>query len=160
EPTADVTLSQTAGTGISGSPNFSPEGAVPVPVVFTPTTGTSSDWNIPHVVTIVGQNEFIDDGDQPYTITMTAASSDGGYNTLVSPAVSATNLDNDGPTPTTVIEAAVGGQDGVSTNTVDQARITFSANMAATFHCKLDSGSYSVCTSPMTVSATWSSSHT
>jgi hypothetical protein len=66
------------------------EGTVTTTITFTP-----ANWNIPQTVTITGVNDFVDDGDIPYTITTTTSSTDPGYNGLVIPPVNLTNIDND-----------------------------------------------------------------
>jgi large repetitive protein len=82
-PAADVTVA------VSSS---SPEGAAtPATVVFTP-----SDWSTPHVVTVTGVDDFVDDGDVSYAIrTAPAASADVRYAGIDAPDVGATNLDDD-----------------------------------------------------------------
>jgi hypothetical protein len=84
KPTADVTI------GLSSSRTA--EGTVsPTSIVFN-----SSNWNTAQTVTITGVNDYVDDGDQPYTIvTANASSTDTKYNNLNVADVSVTNQDND-----------------------------------------------------------------
>ncbi|MFL5327544.1 MAG: DUF4347 domain-containing protein [Gemmataceae bacterium] len=59
-------------------------------------TFTSANWNIPQTITVTGVDDFLDDGDQPYTIILSAATStDGKYNGMDPADVSATNTDDD-----------------------------------------------------------------
>jgi uncharacterized repeat protein (TIGR01451 family) len=62
-------------------------------------TFTPNNWNTPQIVTITGVDDTLDDGDIPYTIvTSTATSSDSDYNDLEPDDVSVINLDNDDTT--------------------------------------------------------------
>jgi subtilisin-like proprotein convertase family protein len=83
-PAANVTI------GLSSSDTT--EGTVsPVSLVFTPANALT-----PQVVTVAGVDDFITDGDQPYTIvTAPAVSADPGYNGLDPADVSVTNTDDD-----------------------------------------------------------------
>ncbi|MCU0566305.1 MAG: DUF4347 domain-containing protein, partial [Oculatellaceae cyanobacterium Prado106] len=82
QPVADVTL--------SFSSSNSSEGTVTSSVTFT-----AANWNTPQTVTITGVNDFLDDGDVPYTINTTISTSDINYSPLTVAPVSVTNLDND-----------------------------------------------------------------
>ena len=83
QPTANVTV------GLSSSD--SEEGTVSaVSVLFTP-----SSWNVPQTVTVIGQDDAIDDDDVEYTIVTTATSSDSKYNDLNVDDVSVVNRDDD-----------------------------------------------------------------
>src|SRR6056297_43265 len=78
EPTNDVTID------ISSS--NTDEGTVsPGQRTFTP--GASGNWNSPQTITITGQDDNTNDGDQPYTIEMTANSSDTDYDGITVPNV-------------------------------------------------------------------------
>lgn len=105
QPKAPVTI------GVKTSDDT--EGSLDVEeVVLTPT-----DWNTPHFVTVHGENDDEEDGDQPYTI-ITAASSSAGdpdYDDKVVADVAVTNVDDDNaamlltvPPVTTTSEAASG----------------------------------------------------
>ncbi len=61
-------------------------------LVFLPTT-----WNIPQTITVKGKDDDIDDGDIPYTINVSNASStlDTDYDGNFGTTVSITNIDND-----------------------------------------------------------------
>jgi len=84
EPSDAVTI------GISS--NDTSEGTVdPESVTFT-----HLNWDTPQTITVTGQNDAVVDGDVPYTIvTAAAASTDGNYNGMNPPDVSATNFDNE-----------------------------------------------------------------
>ncbi|MFC1670271.1 hypothetical protein ACFL20_07740, partial [Spirochaetota bacterium] len=84
EPTDDVTI------GVSSSDTG--EGTVsPVSLTFT-----SVNWNAPQTVTVTGVDDFVQDGDQVYTIVTAAATSlDTGYDTMNAGDMSVTNTDND-----------------------------------------------------------------
>jgi len=59
-------------------------------------TFTNSNWATPQVVTVTGVNDLIADGDQSYTIILSAAtSSDSGYNGLNLDDVAVINTDDD-----------------------------------------------------------------
>ena len=62
-------------------------------------TFTQLDWNIPQIITVTGQDDTLDDGDQPYTIIISdTVSLDHQFDGAVVDDVYLTNLDNDGPT--------------------------------------------------------------
>ena len=83
EPTAPVTISL--------SSNATDEGTVmPTSLSFATTA-----WDTAQIVTVTGQDDDIDDGDQPYTITLDPNSGDANYAGLSSVTVSVTNADND-----------------------------------------------------------------
>ena len=95
QPTANVTF-----TSITTSNTL--EGAAsPTSLTFTSTknqaaSGGVSGWNVPQTITITGVNDFVDDGDIGYNLTIpNAASTDVNYNNRVVAAQALTNLDND-----------------------------------------------------------------
>ena len=84
EPTADVTLAiASSDTG---------EATVSVgQLVFTAAT-----WDQPQTVTVTGVNDFFDDGDQPFTVTIgAAASGDAQYAGIDPDDLAGVNADND-----------------------------------------------------------------
>ncbi|BDX37387.1 hypothetical protein CYCD_07420 [Tenuifilaceae bacterium CYCD] len=84
KPTADVTIGLSSSRAAEGSVS-------PTSIVFT-----SSNWNTAQTVTVTGVNDYVDDGDQAYTIvTANASSTDTKYNNLNVADVSVTNQDND-----------------------------------------------------------------
>ncbi|HMN39978.1 MAG TPA: kelch repeat-containing protein [Phycisphaerales bacterium] len=62
-------------------------------LVFTP-----GNWNIPQIVTVVGQDDTLVDGNIPYQIVATSASADPCYDSAGANvfSVNLTNIDNDG----------------------------------------------------------------
>jgi len=109
QPTANVTIGLTS--------NDLTEGTVsPASVTFT-----SGNWNTAQTVTVTGVNDFVADGDVPYTIvTAPATSTDGSYNGMNASDVGVTNTDNDSAgitvTPTSGLTTTEGG--GTATFTV------------------------------------------
>ncbi len=84
KPTADVTVPVSSSKPGEGLPSAAQ-------LVFTPAT-----YDQPQTVTVTGQNDFVDDGDQTYTVLLGAATSaDGNYDTLNPPDVDLTNVDDD-----------------------------------------------------------------
>ena len=84
EPIADVTIALSSSDTTEGT-----LGAASL--VFT-----AANWNMPHVVTITGVDDAIDDGDVSYTIVTDAAtSSDALYEGLNAANVVVTNTDDD-----------------------------------------------------------------
>ena len=81
-PTSNVTITLTSTKPAEGT-------ASPTTLTFT-----TANWSTPQTVTITGQNDWVDDGDQIYFVNGTASSTDSKYNgkTL---SVSVTNLDDD-----------------------------------------------------------------
>ncbi len=60
-------------------------------LVFTP-----GNWNVVQTVTVTGVDDFIDDGNQPFTITLgAAASADANFNGIDPADLTGTNTDND-----------------------------------------------------------------
>jgi hypothetical protein len=83
-PTDNVVIALSSSNSGEGTPSTNA-------LTFTPL-----DWNIPQVVTVVGANDFKQDGTKVYTIvTAAAVSSDLNYNGINASDVSAVNLDND-----------------------------------------------------------------
>lgn len=83
EPTSDVTIGLTSSDTIEGTVN--PEGL----------TFTSLNWSTPQTVTITGQNDYVRDGSQVYSIiTAATVSLDINYNGMDAPDVSISNIDN------------------------------------------------------------------
>ncbi len=84
KPTADVTVPVTSSKPAEGLPGVTQ-------LVFTPAT-----YDQPQTITVTGQNDAIDDGDQTYTVVLGAATSgDASYTGLNPPDVDLTNLDDD-----------------------------------------------------------------
>src|SRR5690606_21261142 len=84
QPTADVAIPLSSSRPGEGQPACSP-------MVFTP-----DNWDSPQIVTVTGVDDFIADGDQPYTIqTGEAMSADPGYHGINASDPAFTNLDNE-----------------------------------------------------------------
>jgi hypothetical protein len=84
QPLANVTIALT-----SSNPS---EGTLPIATL----TFTPADWDLPQTVNVVGANDAISDGNQPYTIVTGATSSaDAAFDNLPVADVAATNLDDD-----------------------------------------------------------------
>ncbi|MFO0691956.1 MAG: hypothetical protein U0230_00220 [Polyangiales bacterium] len=114
QPTADVVLtiaSSDPGEG-TGSP--------------TTLTFTATDWMSPQSVFVTGVNDDIADGDQPYQLTVTVASSDAGYDGLLVAAADLTNVDDDSAGITVTVNDAVTSEAG------DEASVSFSLNSEPT----------------------------
>ena len=112
-PTGNVVLDVTTTLATSG--NGTAEGNP----VTTQLTFNASNWNIDQTVSIKGADEFIDDGDQAYSVLLTINQGAGktdvgsGYYNAGATTVAATNIDNDvaGVTvsPTTITTTEAGG---------------------------------------------------
>lgn len=102
QPTADVALSLTSSN--------EDEGVVSVSnIVFT-----STDWNVPHAITVTGVDDALVDGNQPYTVHVgPAVSADPFYSARTASDVVLTNRDDDAPgyivTPLTGLLTTEGG---------------------------------------------------
>ena len=84
QPTANVTLALSSSNTAEGTVS-------PASLNFT-----AANWNTAQTVTLMGVNDFVDDGNIAYTIvTAAAVSADGSYNGLDPANVSATNTDDD-----------------------------------------------------------------
>lgn len=84
QPTADVVINLSSGDTSEGT--VSPSSL----------TFTSANWNTEQTVTVTGVDDAVVDGDQPYTIILSAAtSSDASYSGFDPSDVSVTNTDDD-----------------------------------------------------------------
>jgi len=84
EPTADVTIAISSSDTTEGSVS-------PASLTFT-----SVNWNTNQMVTVIGVDDTVQDGNQSYIITLgTANSDDSDYNGQTPTDVSVTNTDND-----------------------------------------------------------------
>lgn len=66
-PKSDVTISVASDTPSEGT-------ASPPSLLFAP-----ANWNVAQIVTVTGAADLVMDGDQPYTVTLSAAASDHRY---------------------------------------------------------------------------------
>ncbi len=84
QPTDDVTVPISSSNTAEGTVSASS-------LTFTP-----GNWNVAQTVTVTGANDFVDDGNQAYTlVTGAATSTDGLYNGVNPANVSASNTDDD-----------------------------------------------------------------
>ncbi len=109
QPTQNVTIPVSSSDTTEGT------------VSTTLLTFTPVNWNAPQSVTVTGVDDFVADGNQPYTIVLApATSADAGYNTRDAQDVGVTNLDNDSPgirvTPTSGLVTTEAG--GTATFTI------------------------------------------
>jgi hypothetical protein len=91
QPSVDVTMN------VSTSDNT--EGTIVGPFVADSgiLTFTNGNWFIPQTVTVMGLDDLVADGNQPFTIVLgVTASGDAGYNGIDPVDVSYTNVDNGG----------------------------------------------------------------
>ena len=85
EPTNAVTVAMTV--DVTGEIVVSP----------TPLTFTSANWMTDQLVTLTGQDDFKDDGDVAFAVTLTTVSADTKYAGLTIAPVTGVNIDNDVP---------------------------------------------------------------
>lgn len=109
EPVADVTIDVR-------SSDTSEATVSPAQLVFTP-----ANWNVPQTVTVTGEDDFVVDGDQPFTIELgPAVSADPVYADLGADDIPGVNSDDDVAgivvTPTSGLVTTEGG--GTDTFTV------------------------------------------
>ena len=84
QPSADVV--------VPVSSSNAAEGALAVAAL----TFTGSNWNAPQTVVVTGEDDSVADGNRPYTVLVSAATStDSGYDGFDAMDVSLTNTDND-----------------------------------------------------------------
>lgn len=106
-PTANVTVAVSSGDVTEGT-------VAPASLVFTTMNGTN-----PLTVTVTGVNDALADGDQAYSVQLSAAvSTDSAYNALDPADVSVTNTDDDVPaflvTPLSVQTSETGTMASIS----------------------------------------------
>ena len=102
QPTAAVTLSvsssdMTEGTVTPQTLTFTSGQGTDQPLIRSSLEPTSvaTVWNTPQVVTVTGLDDGLEDGDQPYTITISPiAGADLNYNNINAKEIALTNLDN------------------------------------------------------------------
>ena len=113
-PTTGVVTTEATGTGTFTLALLSqPTGNVVVSAVSSDTTEgtiapasvtfTTANWNVATTLTLTGVEDFVDDGDVAYTVTLTA---DAAYGSLTT-TVGATNTDDDVPGITVSSSTAV-----------------------------------------------------
>ena len=102
QPTAAVTLSisssdMTEGTVTPQSLTFTSGQGTDQPLTSSSfeSASVATAWNTPQVVTVMGLDDGLDDGDQPYTITISPVTgADLNYNDINAKEIALTNLDN------------------------------------------------------------------
>ena len=87
----------------------------------TALTFGTGNWNTSQTVTVTGRNDDVDDGDEGYTITVTARSGDSGYNGRTQ-TISGVNVDDD--MVGFVLDPADGGSLGTIAEDGGTARFT------------------------------------
>ncbi len=114
QPTANVTIALMSSNTAEGT--VTPSGL----------TFTSLNWNAPQVVTAHGVDDFVADGNQPYTIvTGNTVSTDGNYSGIVVPDVAVTNVDNE------TAGISVSRTSGLVTNESGTATDTFTIRLTS-----------------------------
>ena len=89
-------------------------------------TFSATNWRSPQVATIIGADDMLADGHQPYTIVMARVSStDSGYNNLKPSDVAVINIDNDSPGVNVVAAPGL-----LTTESGGTAKFTVSLNSA------------------------------
>jgi len=100
-PTASVTLSVQSANPAEGT-------ASPAELTFTPEL-----WDTPQFITLTGQPDEFDDGDQVYAVQFAVTSDDPGYAALSLPDLAVTNRDDDTAgvqaTPAAGLQTSEGG---------------------------------------------------
>jgi len=125
QPTQNVTIPVSSSDTTEGT------------VSTTLLTFTPVNWNAPQTVTVKGVDDFVADGNQPYTIVLApATSADAGYNNRDAQDVGVTNLDNDSPgikvTPTTgLVTTEAGGQAQFTIVLLSQPLANVTINMSS-----------------------------
>ena len=131
EPTDAVTITITSSDSSEGMLS-SPEVAAGAPATVLPLVFTSAlaSWSVGHVVTVLGQDDAVDDGDKMYDLTFIVASADALYGNAASVPVptpiQVTNTDDD------TAGISVLNSDGLVT-------LEDGSGPAATFTVRLDS---------------------
>ncbi|MFO7628317.1 MAG: hypothetical protein R6W06_02140 [Prochlorococcaceae cyanobacterium] len=82
-PSANVTVALASSNSAEGTVS-------PASLTFT-----SANWATAQWVTVTGVDDWLVDGPQTYTVSLSASSSDAGFNGLSGPLVSVINADND-----------------------------------------------------------------
>ena len=95
-PTADVLVNLTCSDGSEGRLNLGQ------------LSFTTANWNLEQQVVVNAVDDLLVDGNQAFTINLSASSSDANYQGLKGPTVAVTNADNDTALPL-VITASQGG---------------------------------------------------
>ena len=127
QPTASVTIPVSVSKPAEGTPDV-------VQLVFT-----TGNWNVAQTVTVTGKDDFVDDGDQAYSLVLGAATSADGLYAGINPAdVALTNLDDDtagllvsAPSPTNTT-TEIGGQITITVSLQSQPLANVTVAVAST----------------------------
>ena len=139
----------------------------PTEVAASPSTLSfePDEWDVPRAITLVGIDDFIDDGDQVtnLTISVVPVASDDAYAGVPPKTIRVTTIDNDAPAGLTVTES--GGDtrvsEGKTTDTFDVALTTQPATDVVLTITSADRGE--VLVSPSTLifgRSNWNQPHT
>jgi hypothetical protein len=101
-PTADVTVAVSSSNPSEGVPST------------TSLLFTTTDWNVPQVVTVTGQDDGVTDGAVAYNIVLTPTSTDPVYNAVAPLNVSVVNADNEAGATVTPTSGLVTTEGGIS----------------------------------------------
>ncbi len=94
--TFTVVLDSQPAAGQTVMIGFDSNNTAEITVSTTSLTFDDTDWNVPQMVTLTGQDENIDDGDALVNIQFTpTVSGDPDYNGLMIPQLNAVNIDDD-----------------------------------------------------------------
>eukprot|EP00754_Rhynchopus_humris_P028799 Rhum_TRINITY_DN15180_c2_g1::Rhum_TRINITY_DN15180_c2_g1_i1::g.138378::m.138378 len=86
EPTHDVTIEPVSRDLTEGT-------TAPQFLVFT--AGLAGNWNVPQTVTVTGLDDYIDDDDVAFNVTLVVISTDGVYDGIRTDEIQLSNADND-----------------------------------------------------------------
>lgn len=84
-------------------------------------TFTSSDWNVAQEFVFTGVDDDIADGNQSFTVTLTAASGDSNFNGVTT-SITITNVDDDVDTPAAPKESSTPTGTTIRTGTTEVAK--------------------------------------
>ena len=118
QPTSDVTI--TVSSGNTGEGTVGP----------TTLTFTASNWNTPQTVNVTHVDDFINDGDVSYSVSLSAASSDATYQGKTG-TVSVTNIDNDTASSISIADVTISESGGSATITFTRSGATGGAASVA-----------------------------
>jgi hypothetical protein len=110
KPSAPVTITATGWDVDEGSLDTDT-------LLFSDNTADPDAWNIPQVITVSGEDDFVDDGNITYSLTLTPDSTDLTYDGLATQLVSITNNDDDTEGVTIDVDDGVSVAEGGNTDT-------------------------------------------
>lgn len=138
-PATTVTIPVTSTDATEGLLRGGSSPATSAPIIDL--TFTTANWSTPQTVTILGQDDAVDDGNQTYSLTVGPPTGDPDYAALLQQTVAVTNVDDDtagitvtaSPTPLVTSENGTTATFTVRLNTqptVDVAVLVTSGNAA------------------------------